>query len=69
MEHRTDLEEILLSGLPEDERDHVVKAIREASATKLARLRANCERDLRREAQPMRELDAYDEDEDLYELG
>jgi hypothetical protein len=40
VEHRLDLEEILLSGLSEDEREHVVEAINDESEAKLQRLRA-----------------------------
>ncbi len=40
MEHRNDLAEILLSGLPEDERSHVLQAINRADAEKLAHKRA-----------------------------
>jgi hypothetical protein len=40
MEHRHDLAEILLSGLPEDERTHVVRVINEVDAEKLRHKRA-----------------------------
>jgi hypothetical protein len=39
MEHRTDLEEVLLAGLPEQDRRETVESIREATARKLDRLR------------------------------
>jgi hypothetical protein len=39
MEHRNDLAEILLSGLPDDERNHVVEVINQADAEKLRRKR------------------------------
>jgi hypothetical protein len=40
MEHRDDLEHVLLSGLPEDERRETIESMTEATASKLARLRA-----------------------------
>ncbi len=40
MEHRDDLSELLLNGLPPEEREHVLKVIRQGDAEKLARLRA-----------------------------
>jgi hypothetical protein len=40
MEHRLDLEQLLLAGLPEGERQDVIKAIRETDAKKLRRIRA-----------------------------
>ena len=39
MEHRTELEELLLAGLPPAERQHVVEVIRLTSADVLRRLR------------------------------
>ncbi len=45
MEHRHDLEEILLSGLPEDERKHVVETIRRVDQSKLEELRARSDCD------------------------
>ena len=39
MEHRTELEELLLAGLPPVEREHVVDVIRLTSADTLRRLR------------------------------
>jgi hypothetical protein len=35
MEHRTDLEDILLNGLPEQERHHVVRVMAQVNAEKL----------------------------------
>jgi hypothetical protein len=40
MEHRFDLENILLNGLPEKERRHVVKVMRHVTEKKLQRLKA-----------------------------
>jgi hypothetical protein len=40
MEHRLDLEQLLLAGLPEHERQHVVTTIRETDSEKLRRIRA-----------------------------
>jgi hypothetical protein len=40
VEHRHDLEEILLSGLPDDERQHVIEIINGETEAKLERLRA-----------------------------
>lgn len=40
MEYRNDLASVLLSGLPEDERDHVVTVIHELDVEKLRRKRA-----------------------------
>jgi hypothetical protein len=40
MEHRHDLEDILFSGLPPAERQHVATVIRETDAAKLRRKRA-----------------------------
>ena len=40
MEYRNDLASVLLSGLPEDERDHVVRVIHQVDAEKLRRKRA-----------------------------
>jgi uncharacterized protein (DUF1684 family) len=39
VEHRRDLEDILLSGLPDDEREHVVEIITETSDAEFHRLR------------------------------
>lgn len=39
MEHRSDLEQILLAGLPEQDRRETVESIREETAQKLDRLR------------------------------
>jgi hypothetical protein len=36
MEHRKDLEELLLDGLPQGERQHVVDAIKQTTARTLA---------------------------------
>jgi hypothetical protein len=40
MEHRHDLEQILLNGLPEDERRQTIDSITEATAARLAHLRS-----------------------------
>jgi hypothetical protein len=40
MEHRHDLERILLDGLPDLEREHVIEAMDSTTAAKLRRLRA-----------------------------
>lgn len=40
MEYRDDLANILLSGLPDDERHHVVEVIHQTDAEKLRRKRA-----------------------------
>jgi hypothetical protein len=40
MEHRQDLEDLLMSGLPATEQQQVAKAIREVTAAKLRRKRA-----------------------------
>ena len=73
MEHRTDWEDILLSGLPAAERDHVVKVIGQTSAEKLAQLRTIGERDIQREDERIRralEPDVHDDlDDDLNEIG
>ena len=45
MEHRHDLEEILLSGLPDDERRHVVEVISKEDESKLQELRSRYDRD------------------------
>ena len=39
MEHRDDLEQLLLSGLPEDERRQVQQSMEQATRIKLERLR------------------------------
>jgi hypothetical protein len=39
MEHRTELEQILLAGLPERERHETLQSIRSATAKKLDHLR------------------------------
>ncbi len=41
MEYRNDLADVLLSGLPDDERDHVVHVIHQLDAEKLRRKRAS----------------------------
>jgi len=41
MEYRNDLASVLLSGLPDDERDHVVNVIHQVDAEKLRRKRAS----------------------------
>jgi hypothetical protein len=41
MEHRQDLERLLLDGLPELEREHVIKAMDKTTAAKLEHLRAS----------------------------
>jgi len=43
MEHRQDLEDLLLSGLPPVEQQHVAQTMREATAAKLRRKRAQRE--------------------------
>ena len=40
MEHRTDLEIVLLNGLPDDERQHVVSAMERATSVRLRHLRS-----------------------------
>jgi hypothetical protein len=45
MEHRLDLETILLNGLPEHERIHVVKIMRQVTVGKIRRLRTEGIRD------------------------
>ena len=40
MEDREDLGELLLRGLPEDEREHVINVIKQGDAEKLRRKRA-----------------------------
>jgi hypothetical protein len=45
VEHRHDLEEILLSGLPDDERQHVVEIINKDDESKLHELRARSDWD------------------------
>ena len=40
MEHRLDLEHLLLNGLPEQERRHVAKVMRQVTEKKLQRLQA-----------------------------
>ncbi|HEX4427841.1 MAG TPA: hypothetical protein VHZ96_01080 [Frankiaceae bacterium] len=40
MEHRDDLSELLLDGLPADEREHVINVIKQGDAEKLRRKRA-----------------------------
>ena len=69
MEHRHDLEEILLSGLPDDERKHVVDIINNDGAeAKLARLRApDLSEQFQREAQRL--LDEADGDESALAAG
>jgi hypothetical protein len=44
MEHRRDLEDLLMSGLPDDERQHIADAIRETTAAKLRRKRTQRDR-------------------------
>ena len=39
MEHRDDLSELLLNGLPRDEREHVIEVIKQGDEAKLRRLR------------------------------
>ncbi|MCW2545975.1 MAG: hypothetical protein JWN96_435, partial [Mycobacterium sp.] len=43
MEHRQDLEDLLMSGLPATEQQQVAQAIREVTAEKLRRKRAQRE--------------------------
>jgi hypothetical protein len=45
MEHRSDLEDILLNGLPEQERRHVVKVMQQVTAEKLRRKQSESLRD------------------------
>lgn len=40
MEHRDDLGELLLDGLPPEEREHVINVIKQGDAEKLRRKRA-----------------------------
>ncbi|HEX4018593.1 MAG TPA: hypothetical protein VHX15_17785 [Frankiaceae bacterium] len=40
VEHREDLSELLLDGLPAEEREHVINVIRQGDAEKLRRKRA-----------------------------
>lgn len=62
MEYRNDLASVLLSGLPEHERDHVVRVIHEVDAEKLRRKRAEVV-DL-----SSVDLEAVDSDEPVDEL-
>ena len=39
MEHRDDLSELLLNGLPREEREHVIETIKQGDEAKLRRLR------------------------------
>jgi|BarGraIncu00222A_1022003.scaffolds.fasta_scaffold263635_2 hypothetical protein len=41
MEYRNDLARVLLSGLPDSERDHIVDVIHQVDAEKLRRKRAS----------------------------
>jgi hypothetical protein len=50
VEHRHDLEEILLSGLPDDERRHVIEIINKDDESKLQELRARSDWDETAEA-------------------
>jgi hypothetical protein len=43
MEHRLELEQLLLAGLPEDERKATVRSIRQVTAKKLAHIRSQNE--------------------------
>lgn len=45
MEHRHDLEEILLAGLTDDEKQHVTEMISKESMAKLQRLRSRTDED------------------------
>ncbi len=56
MEHRDDLEQLLLSGLPEDERRQVQQSMEQATRIKLERLRQG--------RSP--EMDWLDEDQDEF---
>jgi hypothetical protein len=40
VEHRKDLSELLLDGLPPEEREHVINVIKQGDAEKLRRKRA-----------------------------
>ena len=48
MEHRTELEQLLLNGLPDGERRHVVKTINLVTAEKLRRLQSEVVADIAR---------------------
>ena len=50
MEMRDDWEQILLAGLPVEEREHVEDVIRRTNASKLSKLREQGAEDDRREA-------------------
>lgn len=39
LEHRDDLSELLLNGLPREEREHVIEVIKQGDEAKLRRLR------------------------------
>jgi hypothetical protein len=39
LEHRDDLSELLLNGLPHEEREHVIEVIKQGDEAKLRRLR------------------------------
>jgi hypothetical protein len=56
MEHRDDLEQLLLSGLPEDERHQTQQSMDQATRLKLQRLRQG--------RSP--ELDSLEEDQDEF---
>lgn len=51
MENRGDWEQILLAGLPLEERVHVVEVIRRTNASKLSKLRERGVEEDRREAE------------------
>lgn len=67
MEHRNDLEEILLAGLPEVERRHVASVIGDVTANKLRHKRAQGVVEQRREeaARARRAEDAEADEDDL----
>lgn len=60
MEHRLDLERLLLDGLPHQERVHVAKVMRKVTAEKTRRLRAHDVRD--NDAIDVTELEPDDDD-------
>jgi hypothetical protein len=59
MEHRSDLEDILLNGLPDHERRHVIRTMRQVTAAKLQRKQAEGVRD--NDPIDLTDLDGYDD--------
>ena len=57
LEDRNDISELLLSGLPAEEREHVVNVIKQGDAEKLRRKRAE-------KAPAPREVDPEEDDRD-----